>query len=131
MKRKGNAVKFYFKLNQNELIQINRIIFNNQTEYIEFLVKQTRIIKSNEYGTCFAEIKIKGDAFLYAIHWLKDGRCIGDYITPFRASLENIELFNKGCEILAERMEIYLDTNDSSIVPDFPPAFGVLTAVVE
>jgi hypothetical protein len=28
-------------------------------------------------------------------------------------------------------LEIYLDTNDSSKVPEFPPAFGVLTAVVE
>jgi hypothetical protein len=105
--------------------------FYDQKEYIEFLVMNKSLMKASNSSSCFAKIEKKEGVYLYILQWLKDGRYIGDYITPFRASQENIELFNKGCKILAERLEIYLDTNDSSKVPEFPPAFGVLTAVVE
>lgn len=105
--------------------------FYDQNEYITFLVKQSSLLKANCTGSCFAEIKREKGVFLYTLRWNKDGRYIGDYVYPFRASLENIELFNKGCKILAERLEIYLETNDSSKVPEFPPSFGVLTALVK
>ena len=42
---------------------------------------------------------------------------------------ENIKIFNEGCKILAERLEIYITTNNEAKVPMYPPAFGVLTHV--
>jgi hypothetical protein len=46
------------------------------------------------------------------LHWLKDGKYLGDYLKPFEPTIENIEIFNKGCKIVAERMEIYIQTNN-------------------
>lgn len=93
--------------------------FYDQNEYIIFLIKQSSLLKANDSGSCFAQIKREKGVFLYTLYWNKDGRYIGDYVYPFRASLENIELFNKGCKILAERLGIYLNTNDSSKVPEY------------
>lgn len=74
-----------------------------------------------------AILEKKDECFLYTLNWLKNGKYIGDYVKPFRETKENIDTFNEGCKILAERLEIYIDTNDVSKVPDDFPAFKHLT----
>src|SRR5437879_13843381 len=105
--------------------------FKDPQDYIDFLVwKKLRIIANND-ATCFAELKKEGECFLYTLTWLSNGKYIGDYIKPFRATSENIEIFNLGCKILADRLSIYLETNDINSVPTLPLAFGYLTHVKE
>ena len=101
--------------------------FNDQNEYIHFLVNLKELVIANNEGTVFAQLEQQGDCFLYTLTWLKDGKYIGDYVKPFRASQENIAIFNEGCKVLAERLEIFIATNDVTKVPMNPPAFGVLT----
>ena len=105
--------------------------FHDQEEYIEFLVKGKELTKANDDATCFAQLKKEDDCFLYKLIWLKDGRSVGDYIEPFRASLENLEKFNHGTRIIAERLRILLETDDPNAIPTEPPAFGDLTATGE
>lgn len=101
--------------------------FSDKNEYINFLVNQQEIMIANDEGTCYAQLIKKGDCFLYIITWHKNGKYIGDYIKPFRASDENIAIFNNGCKVLAERLKIYIETNDATNVPMHPQAFGQLT----
>jgi hypothetical protein len=69
---------------------------------------------------------------MYSLSWVGTSeKFVGDYIKPFRASAENIATFNNGCKIIAERLEIYIDTNDVNQVPEIPPAFGELTETDE
>lgn len=101
--------------------------FIDPNDYITFLVGLKERTIANREGTCFATLQDDGIGYVYQLIWLEDGRFIGDYVKPFRATQENIDLFNLGCKIIAERMAIYLDTNDPGQIPDTPPAFGVLT----
>jgi hypothetical protein len=111
-------------MNKYDLIDI---FFNDQEDYIKFLVGLEQRIIANDATKCLATLEKKEGCFLYTLNWMKDGKYIGDYITPFRATKENIETFNNGCKTLAERLEIYIDTNDASKVPNDFPAFGILT----
>jgi hypothetical protein len=82
---------------------------------------------ANDGATCFAALgKIDG-CFLFKLTWIKVGKFIGDYAKPSRASKENIETFNNGCKILAQRLEVYVDTNDVNKVSNNFPAFKNLT----
>lgn len=101
--------------------------FKNQNDYITFLVGLKERVIANDEGTCFAELKKLKGCFLYTLTWMPNRRYIGDYVKPFRASLENIKTFNQGCKILADRLLIYLESDDISLVPTYPPAFGYLT----
>lgn len=102
--------------------------FSDQQEYINFLVSKKQIIIASDKGTYFAELKKEEGYYLYTLTCnLKSRKFVGDYVKPFRASLENIEIFNNGCKILAERLITYIETGDINLVPSFPPAFGVLT----
>jgi len=100
--------------------------FKDQNDYISFLTSKQQITISNEDATCFAEIKKDNDCFVYTLTWLEDGKMIGDYITPFKSTFENIKSFNNGCRIIAERLAIYIITNEPNAVPSSPPAFGEL-----
>jgi hypothetical protein len=105
--------------------------FIDVDDYVSFLEKSsTRTIANNE-GTCMAELRKENGHFIFLLHWLEDGKMIGDYVLEFEPTPENIQTFNEGCRILAERMIIYLETNDPSAVPSEPPAFGRLTKVLE
>ena len=77
--------------------------------------------------TCVAELTKEGGCFLYKLTWSADGKFIGDYVKPFRASLDNIKTFNDGCKILADRLTIYIETGNVDLVSSEPPAFGELT----
>ncbi len=103
--------------------------FIDQKDYISFLTSKRQITIANDDATCFAEIKKENGCFLYTLTWLEDGKMIGDYISPFRASKENLEKFNNGCKILAERLAIYIETENIDAVPSIPPAFGELTKI--
>jgi hypothetical protein len=111
-------------MNKHNLIDS---FFINQEDYLKFLVELNERTIANNEATCFASLEKIDDCFLYKLTWLEDGKFIGDYVKPFRATIENIETFNKGCKILAQRMEIYIDTNDVNKVPDDFPAFRDLT----
>ncbi len=116
------------KRNDNKYNLIDTF-FREEGEYIRFLVGGEKIMIANEAGTCYATLERKGGSFLYLLTWLKDGKYIGDYVEPFRASKENIKTFNEGCKILAERMEVFIDTNDANKIPDDFPAFKHLTVL--
>ena len=105
--------------------------FKDEEDYISFLVGLKERCIANDEATCMAQLKKEDGNYIYLLHWLKDGRYVGDYIKPFKASKENIDLFNKGCKIIAERLQIFLQTDDSSKVPNDFPAFGELTFVKE
>ena len=111
-------------MNENNLISS---FFIDQEEYVHFLVMSSELMKANDEATCMAQISKDGAKFLYKLTWLPDGKFIGDYVKPFRATVENIQTFNKGCEILAERLNHFIHTNDSSKISSEPPAFGNLT----
>jgi hypothetical protein len=101
--------------------------FSSQEEYIDFLNKGNTIIKSNDEQACLAELKHHHNYFSYTLIWLKDGKFIGDEVIVFDSSLENVDTFNRGCKIIADRLAIYIDKNNPFEVPDLPPAFGDLT----
>ena len=101
--------------------------FTDEKEYLDFLICKKQITIANDEATCFSELKKEDGYFLYTLTWLEDGKFIGDYVKPFRATTENIKVFNLGCKIIAERLSIYLDTQQANKVPSEPPAFGVLT----
>ena len=101
--------------------------FIDQKDYITFLVSSKERTIANDDATCFATIEKIEDCYLYKLTWIKDGKFIGDYVKPFRATKENIEIFNQGCKILAERLEIYIETDEAGKVPNNFPAFGELT----
>lgn len=115
-------------MNQDKLLTK---FFESPEEYIKFMVGLKEVILSNNDDTCFAHLQKKDGCFLYILSHIPTDRYIGDYVIPFRATQENIDIFNRGCKILAERLQILIDTDDVSQVPEHPPAFGVLTYVVE
>lgn len=101
--------------------------FVNQNDYIDFLVSKKQVIIASDSGEFFAELKKETGCFLYTLTYLNDGKYVGDYVIPFRATIENIETFNYGCKILSDRLLIYIETGNSYAVPSKPPAFGKLT----
>ena len=105
--------------------------FTNLEDYNRFCQKLRGLVIANNEGTVFAELEKKEGYFLYTLTWLEDQKYIGDYIKVFEPTEENIKVFNDGCRILAERLEIYITTNDEAKVPMYPPAFGELTHVLK
>ncbi len=104
--------------------------FIDQKDYIDFLVTKKERTIANDEATCFATLeKIDEKHWLYTITWLPEDKYIGDYVIPFKASIENVDKFNKGCKILAERLTGYIETQNVNSVPENPPAFGDLTFV--
>ena len=49
----------------------------------------------------------------------------------FSCFQRNLEIFNHGCKLLAERLTIYIETGDIRLVPMEPPVFGNLTHILE
>jgi len=98
-------------------------------DYVSFRILKERMI-ANDEGTCFAQLINEFGYYKYLLTWHVDGKYIGDYVKVFEPTEENIKIFNEGCKILAERLEIFITTNDEAKVPMYPPAFGVLTHVL-
>jgi hypothetical protein len=101
--------------------------FSETSEYTKFLTSPKSLSIANDEGTCMATLSKNGNYFIYRLDWAKDGKNIGDYVIPFSATQENIEKFNQGCKIMAERLALYIKTNNAKVVPINPPAFGDLT----
>jgi hypothetical protein len=101
--------------------------FSNQEEYIRFLAGLEDLTIANEEATCMAKLEKIDGCFFYRLFWLENGKFIGDYVKPFKASKENIETFNNGCKVLAQRLEVFIDTNDVNQIPNDFPAFKELT----
>ncbi len=95
-------------------------------DYVSFRILKERMI-ANDEGTCFAQLINEYGYYKYLLTWHVDGKYIGDYVKVFEPTEENVKIFNEGCRILAERLEIFIATNDAAKVPINPPAFGVLT----
>lgn len=98
-------------------------------DYVSFRIFKERMI-ANDEGTCFAQLINEFGYYKYLLTWHVDGKYIGDYVKVFEPTEENIKIFNEGCKILAERLEIFITTNDEAKVPMYTPAFGVLTHVL-
>jgi len=106
-------------------------IFKTKEEYLKFFVGLKLVKVVNEEKTCLAELEKMGDYMMYSLTWLKDGKFIGDYVKYFRVNDDNFRIFSEGCVVLAQRLEIYIDTNDVSKVPNDFPAFRELTYELE
>lgn len=103
--------------------------FDTLEQYQKFFVRLKTSAVANEEGTCIAELTKEDGYYKYLLHWIEDEIYIGDYVKVFKPTPENLEIFNLGCEVLAERLTIYIDTQDTKEVPEIPPAFGKLTHV--
>ncbi len=116
----------YNQVNMNKYNLIETFFKSKEDCLIFLMFKKQRII-ANKEATCFAELIKENDYLLYTLTWLKDGRFISENAVTFKPTDENVKIFNDGCKILSERLSMYLDTDDSSLVPSTPPAFGTLT----
>lgn len=101
--------------------------FIDQEDYTKFLKGLRQRVIANDECTCAAELTKEDGCFIYKLIWLEDGKFIGDYVKTFECSIENINTFNEGCKILAERLAIYIETGNMDLVPSDPPAFKELT----
>jgi hypothetical protein len=106
-------------------------LFESEEQYLKFIKSLQKTAVTNEEGTCMAELTKNKGYFTYLLYWLGEEIYIGDYIKQFSSSEENLKIFNKGCQTLAERLTIYIDTGDIKAVPETPPAFGELTHVLK
>jgi hypothetical protein len=111
-----------------EKYQLIESFFTDQQDYLDFLLSRKQRIISNEQGSCFAEITKHGEYFNFTLTWNENGKYIGEHIKPFRATPQNIALFNKGVKRLSELLRIYLETNDINSLPNETP-FGPLTYI--
>jgi hypothetical protein len=103
--------------------------FTDPLDYAKFLAGTRLRTMASDYSDVFVTLEKKGDHFLCIAQVPPNGMYVGDYVKPFRATQENIDIFNLGVNILVERLAIYRATNDLSMVPEKPPAFGTLTHV--
>ena len=101
--------------------------FTDADDYIKFLITEEIRIIANQEGTCIAKLEKNNGFYSYTLTWTKDGKFIGDDIVVFKGSKNNVETFNNGCKTLSERLEIYIDKNNPSQVPNDYPAFKELT----
>jgi hypothetical protein len=101
--------------------------FTDTSEYVKFLTSQKSVSIANNEGSCMATLSKEGDYYIYRLDWTKDGKYIGDCIMPFKATQENIDKFNQGCKIMAERLALYIESNNTKLIPTNPAAFGSLT----
>jgi hypothetical protein len=111
-----------------EKLNLISSFFIDLDDYIKFLDTLKNRTLANNNGTCYAELSKENDYFLYILTWRADGKFIGDYIKRFEPTTNNINIFNEGCNILAERLAIYIHTNNVNLVPS-TPAFGDLTMI--
>ncbi|MBE6462566.1 MAG: hypothetical protein E7005_02265 [Alphaproteobacteria bacterium] len=109
--------------------------FSVPQEYLDFFLTLKKSLRASPDGKCIAVLEkvqlenVEGRCYKYTLSYGE--KYIGDYLKFFKPSLENIQKFNEGCKILADRLEIYIETDDISKVPENPPAFGDLTQIVE
>jgi hypothetical protein len=71
-------------------------------------------------------VKEAPDRWLFTLS-VMDGRHVGDYVSPFAPTSENVAVFNRGVADLAQRLRIYLETDDPTQVPQQPSPFAELT----
>ena len=113
-------------MNKYNLIET---FFLDQSDYINFLISLKERVIANDEGNCFASLKKEDGHFIYTLTWQEDGKFVGDYIKQFKGTDENILTFNAGCKIISGRLSIYIETNKIELVPEVPPAFGILTHI--
>lgn len=100
--------------------------FDDLADYARFLLKPKETKRATSDFSCVATLKKEDGKYLYTLEW-EDGRWIDEYVRPFRANEDHIQLFNAGCAEMARRLRIYIETRDIDQIPRTPPAFGVLS----
>ncbi len=113
-------------MNIESLYEI-KTLFDDRNEYLNFLIFKKEIVIADSETNYMLRLEKKEGYFICTLHWMLDRKFIGDYIQPFAPTDENIAFFHKGCAVLGERLATYIETNDASRVPEFPPPFGDLT----
>jgi len=101
--------------------------FINTKDYDAFLSGLSVRKIANDDATCIASLTKDEGYMCYALTHLPSEKYISENAKYFDPTYKNVEQFNEGCKILADRLRIYLETDDYSRIPDTPPAFGDLT----
>lgn len=71
--------------------------------------------------------KEQADKWLYTLTWLEDGSFVGDYLSPFLATEENLEIFDFGCDALASILSTYIESDNPAIINTVTPPFSFLS----
>jgi hypothetical protein len=102
-------------------------LFSSTEECLRFVTRLKELAKAPESAECIGRlVKETPDRWLFTLSTMDD-RFVGDYVSPFPATEENVATFNRGVAEVAQRLRIYLETNDASRVPAQPSPFAELT----
>lgn len=107
-------------------------MFNTIYDYERFLSSSKEcgkgIVDSNGNLAALAQLsKERPDKWLFTITWVSDGRYLGDYISPFMPSEENLATFDHACHWLAAMLQKYVETDSPNAIATPIPAFSYLT----
>ena len=128
IERLGQYSETIQDLNKNKLPLVDSF-FDDVHNYLDFLLNKQEKGLATPNGESMAILKkISIDKWTYELCWIADNKFISYDVKPFKATISNVQKFNEGCKILAERLEIYIRTGNKNQVPTNPPAFGDLTA---
>jgi len=115
---------------ENQVLPKDNLIesfFINVKDYSAFLSELRERKIANDDATCIASLTKEEGYLCYELAHLPSDKFIGESAKYFDPTYKNVKQFNDGCKILADRLRIYMETDDYGRVPDTPPAFGDLT----
>lgn len=106
-------------------------MFDTINDYERFLSSSREcgkgIVDSNGNLAALAQLsKERSDKWLFTISWVADGRYLGDYISPFMPSEENLNTFDHACHWLASMLQKYVETDSPNDIATSIPAFSYL-----
>jgi len=103
--------------------------FTDPSDCVKFCAKLRKLSKvapdSDVIATLF---KIDQQKWGYSLTWTKDPDiAVAEFIKPFKPNRDNVNKFNRGCEIIARELEVFIDTRDPSKISVNSKPFGDLT----
>lgn len=84
---------------------------------------EERVI-TNEDNTWTATLRKRYEELQYILTYEPSNKHIVSLLKLFLATEENVKLFNKGCKITADYLQMFIDTGDSTLVDEAPSAFS-------
>lgn len=101
--------------------------FDSVEDCERFVSKQSLAKRETADGGCIGCLeKETQDRWLFTLSLSAD-RLVGDYVSPFAPTDDNVSTFNRGVADLAQRLRIFVATGDFERVPQQPSPFAELT----